>query len=359
MPPLSNAAVPTWRIIVLVSAQGETPVDLATVGRLFELRRYAEAEEAARALVAASPDSPPAHRLLARALNGLGRGEEALVHARTACRLSPDQASSWLILSQCHRAVGDRREAIEAAQECVRLGPHDWTTHYTLAHAHLMSPVAPGARSALDAVAEAVRLAPANPEIHNMRGMALARAGRTDEARAAYERALELDPHHTHALNNLGALDARRRPVRAARRLSAAASLDPQRELFRNNIGVVAGNILTRLMQALIVAGMVIALARILGAPLWVRLVLVAVTAVAFGVGLHRATRSLPRGLRRSPRLLWRNLSPRARWFLSRASAIVVLDLVIALAPVGVAVAAWVGLLAVRLLPLWRRPPAR
>ena len=330
----------------------------ADVVQMLELRRYAEAEEAARTLVSSSPDSPGAHRLLARALNGIGRAEDALEHARVACRLSPEDGTSWLVLSQCQRAVGDRLQAVEAAQESIRLAPHDWSTHYTLAHAHLTGRGVIGAQPALTAVDEAVRLAPANPEVHNMRGMALARLGREDEARAAYERVLTLDPHHTHALNNLGALDARRRPVRAAERLAAAASLDPQRELFRNNVGVVAGNILTRLMQSLIVAGVVIALARVLGAPLSVRLALVAITAVAFVAGLYRATRSLPRGLRRSPRALWGGLSPRAQWFLGRSSAVVVLDLVIALAPVPVAVAAWVALLAVRLLPRWRRPPA-
>ena len=328
------------------------------VTRLLELRRYAEAEHAARELVARLPDSAAAHRLLARALTGLGRADDALQHALVACRLAPDNATSWLVLSQCQRGIGDRSQAVEAARESIRLAPHDWSTHYTLAHAHLTGHGAIGAQPALDAVTEAVRLSPANPEVHNMRGMALARLGRGDAARAAYERVLELDPHHAHALNNLGALDARRRPVRAAERLAAAASLDPQRELYRNNVGVVAGNILTRLMQGLIVAGVVIALARVLGAPLSVRLALVGLTAVAFVGGLYRATRSLPRGLRRSPRSLWSGLSPRARWFLVRSSVVVVLDLVIALAPVPVAVAAWVGLLAVRLAPRWRRPPA-
>jgi Flp pilus assembly protein TadD len=334
------------------------PRPVSEVPRLLELRRYAEAVDAARELVGRLPDSAAAHRLLARALNGVGRADEALEHARVACRLSPGDGTSWLILSQCQRGLGDRLQAVEAAQESIRLAPHDWSTHYTLAHAYLTGHGAIGARPALDAVGEAVRLAPANPEVHNMRGMALARLGREDEARAAYERVLELDPHHTHALNNLGALDARRRPVRAAQRMAAAASLDPQHELFRNNVGLVAGNILTRLMQGLIVAGVVIALARVLGAPLSVRLALVGVTAVAFAFGLYRATRSLPRGLRRSPRSLWGGLSPRARWFLGRSSAVVVLDLVIALAPVPLAVAAWVALLVVRLLPRWRRPPA-
>ncbi|MDH3319168.1 MAG: tetratricopeptide repeat protein, partial [Betaproteobacteria bacterium] len=54
---------------------------------------------------------------------------------------------------------------------------------------------------------ETVRQSPGKARAFNNLGFALQQAGRTEEARAAYERALALDPQHVPARVNLRELD--------------------------------------------------------------------------------------------------------------------------------------------------------
>jgi protein O-mannosyl-transferase len=62
-------------------------------------------------------------------------------------------------------------------------------------------------RSEIALSQDTARHSPNKARVLNNLGYALASAGRTEEARAAYRRALELDPHHLKAANNLERLD--------------------------------------------------------------------------------------------------------------------------------------------------------
>lgn len=59
---------------------------------------------------------------------------------------------------------------------------------------------------ALECCAAAERLRPGDPALHDLRGAALQELGRLDEAMAAYERALALDPAYVHARYHRGLL---------------------------------------------------------------------------------------------------------------------------------------------------------
>ncbi len=61
-------------------------------------------------------------------------------------------------------------------------------------------------RSTLSLWQDTVEKRPDNPRAHHNLGVALAQAGRTDEARDAYRRAISLQPNHAFAHFNLGAL---------------------------------------------------------------------------------------------------------------------------------------------------------
>ena len=64
---------------------------------------------------------------------------------------------------------------------------------------------------------------------------------RRDEERAAYLKALELDPNHAAAMNNLAAMDLNRgRLGRAARQVTAALQIDPHEEVLRTNLDQIA-----------------------------------------------------------------------------------------------------------------------
>ena len=77
-------------------------------------------------------------------------------------------------------------------------------------------------------------------EVHNGFGIALADIGRVREAAAQFRRALEIDPNHAPALQNLGILALRMNDVPAAREnLSRALALNPRLPLALNTMGVV------------------------------------------------------------------------------------------------------------------------
>jgi tetratricopeptide (TPR) repeat protein/mono/diheme cytochrome c family protein len=81
---------------------------------------------------------------------------------------------------------------------------------------------------------------PASAASHYNVGTALTAAGLFDDAVAAYERALAIDPRYAKAANNLGdTLMAMGRPAEALARYEAAIAADPSMPEPRNNLGAV------------------------------------------------------------------------------------------------------------------------
>ncbi len=115
-----------------------------------------EAEEHLRAAVAAYPGFVEARNNLGRLLAVTGREAEAEGQFRMALAIRPTHAPAWFNLGKLLESKGDLAGALPP---------------YT----------------------EAARLAPDRAEAHLRRGIALLGLGRTDEAKAACARALELD----------------------------------------------------------------------------------------------------------------------------------------------------------------------
>jgi tetratricopeptide (TPR) repeat protein len=92
-----------------------------------------------------------------------------------------------------------------------------------------------GSWSAPEKEAPAKAAAPAetggdDARIHTARGQALARSGKTEEARAEYDKAIALDPHYAEALYSRGLLyQTQRQHQLAIADFSAANGLTPQR----------------------------------------------------------------------------------------------------------------------------------
>jgi Flp pilus assembly protein TadD len=63
----------------------------------------------------------------------------------------------------------------------------------------------------IEQLTEAVRISPNDSSAHANLGAALAEAGRVREAQAQLERALEIDPHHEMARENLVMLKQRQK----------------------------------------------------------------------------------------------------------------------------------------------------
>ncbi|MCU1231970.1 MAG: hypothetical protein JWO97_4854 [Acidobacteria bacterium] len=95
--------------------------------------------------------------------------------------------------------------------------------------------------STQDAIATLAPLATGNnPDALNAYGIALADAGRIDEATSQFRRVLQLDPNNAPALQNLGIVALRRDDGVAAKEfLARALTLNPRLPLALNTMGVV------------------------------------------------------------------------------------------------------------------------
>jgi len=125
--------------------------------------------------------------------------------------------------------VGRVPEAYPLLAEALRADPEDPTVQLAIAHCYQLQGRWSNMLTMLDL---AVRRAPADPQVHRKRSVALRELGRVSEALAAAEQARALDPHD--ARNEIVRAEAllRRRGTRAVLGALAAAvrarELDPQ-----------------------------------------------------------------------------------------------------------------------------------
>ncbi|MGE5594353.1 MAG: tetratricopeptide repeat protein [Betaproteobacteria bacterium] len=93
------------------------------------------------------------------------------------------------------------------------------------------------AQAALEA---AISLDPENAEAQNKLGVILARKGRLDEAEIRFERALALNPRYAAAMSNLGNIYKEKNMLdRAIECYNMALSIDPDHATAHHNLGVV------------------------------------------------------------------------------------------------------------------------
>ena len=201
--------------------------------QLYDLGRAAEALDAVGQILAGKPDNAEALRLAALCLSAVGRQDEAVATARAAVAADPDSEHGRRVLSHMHYKRGEFRLAANIALEATRLSPNEWRGHMLLArcvcHFDPARAVAPAERSRL--------LGPDSPDTHFACALAYQALGRTEDARSAYLKVLELNPQHAMALNNLAVLDrSAHRWNRALQGFRRALSSDPHQDLARRNI---------------------------------------------------------------------------------------------------------------------------
>ncbi len=165
-------------------------------------------EEAIGYYTAARALRPETGHELAHALEGRGRGAEAIAVFQDLVVLRPGNGRHWSCLGNLLKMRGDRAgadaaldKAVEALREAIRLQPD-----YAYAHANLG--VALMRQGKLDeAIAEdreAIRLRPDDGTTHFNLGTALGRQGKLGEAIAEYREAIRLQPDYAYAHSNLG-----------------------------------------------------------------------------------------------------------------------------------------------------------
>lgn len=130
-------------------------------------------------------------RNLAKVLSWAGKTEEAARSAERALDLLGDDAESFFILSLDASELGDHRRAVALLRESLRLDP-DWVKP----RLNLGVELARGGRleAARQAYEEVLARNPEHPSVRFNLGHVLARMGRLEEAAAAYRESLARDP---------------------------------------------------------------------------------------------------------------------------------------------------------------------
>jgi thioredoxin-like negative regulator of GroEL len=143
----------------------------------------------------------PAESLFHAARAHLDAGDPAAAAAllRTALALDPDAAAVHANLAFALAAAGDAATAETHYRRAIALAPHEPQTYLNLGAMLTSLHRADDALAVYDA-------APSSPALLSNRGMALACAGREQEAEACYRAALAIDPAHRKAAFNLAYL---------------------------------------------------------------------------------------------------------------------------------------------------------
>jgi len=152
---------------------------------------------------------------------------------RRAAQFNPRDPNVLMELAAMLQATGRATEALEVLRQHEQLVPGD---HHTLVEQGKCLADLGRLEEAEAVLRRAVRVRDAAAE-YNL-GTVLDRQGRSDEARARYERALVIDPFHARALNNLGVwLDRRGQGDEGIKTLERAIQADPENAEAYSNLG--------------------------------------------------------------------------------------------------------------------------
>lgn len=293
-------------------------LDLERVEALLDLGRADEALRRLAGLVADAPDDSRRLVLLARALLDAGRGPEGLAAANRAVAADPGDQLAHRLAAAALLELEQYAEAVRAAREAIRLAPYDEWNHVLAAYALASHAQAAGAldprrravlRQARAAAGEALRLAPDAADAHAAAGFVAFVGGPRHTAVASFQRALQIDPHHAVASNNLGAVRVNTyRWLQAGQALSAALSSDPSLESAKGNLALLLrrGLIAATALSLIVVFLLTIPLERELdgGSRAWRTAAGAACLSLLLWVA-YRVSR-LPRSVRRYFRLVLR-----------------------------------------------------
>ncbi len=219
-----------------------------------ELGNNAEAAATLEQAVRRKPDYLPARLKLAEKLMAAGKaGESEKLYEKIAAQHG-DSAAARYGLGRVRAARGDTAGAAESYQRAVELFPTYGASHYALAqslrrlgqqeqarqHLALYEKHKDSVPPAGDTAMAAVRELAAGAVIYIRQGVEAEQAGRLEEAAAAHEKAIEVDPNLVQAHVNLISLYGRLgRPEKAEEHYRAAARLNPNQSDLHYNYGVL------------------------------------------------------------------------------------------------------------------------
>jgi len=181
----------------------------------YKLNQFDEALAALKKETAAYPKDAGAWMWLGVIALAKDRPEEAAEALDKAAKLAPTDVDILYHRGQAHLLVSRNSYA-----KMFETDPKSWRVHQVLAQANAE------AERHLDAVAEyqaAIKLAPRQPGLHEQLGSEYRNAGKPQEAEAAFQEELEIDPYNVLARYKLGVLAVERNEGAKAKELIEAA----------------------------------------------------------------------------------------------------------------------------------------
>jgi tetratricopeptide (TPR) repeat protein len=225
-----------------------------------DANRPKQATQLLIASLAENPDDAECLRLLAQSylatMTGALGGSAAMPAAQHSVVLNPNDAHAWRILSLCYTRMGWHEQARDAARTARAASPNEWVSHTFVAHADASAMlITPDTHAS---VAEAIRLAPNQPEAHFAAGHVAQAGKKTAAAAAHYEQTLALNPDHVGARNNLALIQMRRGNTgRAAAGFASMLAQNPNSDLALRNLratGFTALRIIYFILAACMIA---------------------------------------------------------------------------------------------------------
>lgn len=169
--------------------------------RLIEIGRHKEAEHEVRVALAAEPNDPFYHAMLARCLYVQDKNRAALAEADEAIRLAPDQDLGYYVRALIVLDDGKPKPALEAARRAVEL---DNACPENLGLLGRCCERLNRWPEALEAAELGLAINPSHPRCAAVRADALRALGRSDEARATLREQLGDDPDNAETHAGLG-----------------------------------------------------------------------------------------------------------------------------------------------------------
>ncbi|MYM22113.1 PEP-CTERM system TPR-repeat protein PrsT [Duganella sp. FT135W] len=244
--------------LVLRTAPEHLPSNLLMGAILRSKGAYAQAEQHLQKFLEANPGHPYASKLLASTLMSTGAVDQALAvveplfasqqqdpemmalagelylrqrqygksaeYFERASKLSPQAPMLRAALAMSHLGAGDNDRAVAELEQAATIDAKSSRVGTLLVLSHLRN------RQYDKALAVAERMVaqyPDNPMMHNLKGGVLLVQRDRPAARAAFERAIKLDPLFLPALDNLTSMDIQdKKPEQARQRLEAALAKD-------------------------------------------------------------------------------------------------------------------------------------
>ena len=159
---------------------------------LIRTQHFDQAARVAREGLLMDPDNPRLHGVLAQALGNLGVYDEALEAAETMQRLQDDLPWSYSLAGRIHLARGDLEQALNAFTRVIELSPRDVQTLNILANIYSRLERHEEAIAHLEAVLDSDE---GSWGVHVALGQSYALSEQWEQARQAFQRALDLNPY--------------------------------------------------------------------------------------------------------------------------------------------------------------------